>query len=80
MEAKTVFGCIIVLAAFVAFAVTLGIGLATHNWGPLGMWAFVVILVPIWAGAAYGKKPPPMHYCRRCGTRHQLARGPNCPR
>ncbi len=74
------FGCAIVSACFIALAVTFGIGCATHNWGPLGMCAFLVFVVPIWGAAAYGKKTPPVRYCPRCGTHHQLPKGPNCPR
>src|ERR1700678_4249077 len=76
-------GCVFLIISGIAFIVAIAdipIGIITGNWAAEGpawaLWAFFAFL-----GTALSSPPgPPVRYCRRCGRRHSLPLGPNCPR
>jgi hypothetical protein len=76
-----VFAALALIAAFIAMIVTFFMACASGNWGPFGdCWACILFFGIIGASLGGGKRRQPVHYCRRCGTRHALPLGPGCPR
>lgn len=80
MTGSQKFGCVIGVGYVTALLAGFVVGCITGRWNYLGVGAAVMFGVPIYASFAYGKKTPQVRYCPRCGTHHQLPKGPNCPR
>ena len=73
-------GCLLLTGGcFVGAIVTFVMGCVTGNWSAFGS-DVALMFVSLFIGGALTSKAPPVHYCRRCGTHHQLPKGPYCPR
>lgn len=73
-------GCLLLAGGCaIGAVVTLVMGCVTGNWSPFGS-DVALMFVSLFIGGALTSNSPPVRYCHRCGTRHALPKGPNCPR
>jgi hypothetical protein len=84
MDLRQMDGCaagLVAAGSLIGAFVTFIMACFSGNWGPFGDCCAMILVAGSVAASLGGKKPPqPVRYCLRCGTRHPLPLGPNCPR